>query len=143
MRYDLTINEFTKYLYLKKKLDVFDLTTWRPYIHLEDLAQIVCFFIKKENGFNSKVYNVGIKGANYTKQDICNEIIKQMPNRSKYIYHSKMPSKDKRNYKVNFNKIAKFNIKNTFNLRKGIREIINDLKSNKEHRKFKKIFSNI
>ncbi len=143
MRYDLTINEFTKLLFLKKKLDVFDSLTWRPYIHLEDLSKIVNYFLNLNLGFKSKVFNIGVKNANYTKQDICKEIIKQMPNRKKYISYSKKPSKDKRNYKVNFSKISKFKIKNRFNLKKGIKEIINDLKINKDRQKFKKIFSNI
>lgn len=143
MRYDLTINEFAKYLFLKKQLDVFDVTTWRPYIHLVDLVNIVYFFINQKIKFKSQVYNVGIDGANYTKQDICNEIIKQLPNRSKFISYIKKPSADKRNYKVDFSKISKLKIMKKFNLKKGIDEIIFDLKKNKDHQKFKKIFSNI
>ena len=34
-------------------------------------------------------------------------------------------------------------IKNNYNLDKGIKEIIHDLKKNKDRQKFKKIFSNI
>ncbi len=143
MRYDLTINEFTKYLFLRKKLDVYDLNTWRPYIHLLDLANIVDFFINKKTNFKTKVYNAGIEGANYTKKDICNEILKQLPSRSKLISYNKKSSIDKRNYKVDFSKLSKFKIKNRYNLKKGVGEIIKDLKKNKDHQKFKKIFSNI
>lgn len=143
MRYDLTINEFTKYLFLRKKLDVYDLNTWRPYIHLLDLANIVDFFINKKTNFNTKVYNAGIEGANYTKKDICNEILKQLPSRSKLISYNKNSSIDKRNYKVDFSKLSKFKIKNKYNLKKGVGEIIKDLKKNKDRQKFKKIFSNI
>ena len=143
MRYDLTINEFTKYLFLRKKLDVYDLNTWRPYIHLLDLANIVDFFINKKTNFKTKVYNAGIEGANYTKKDICNEILKQLPSRSKLISYNKKSSIDKRNYKVDFSKLSKFKIKNKYNLKKGVGEIIKDLKKNKDHQKFKKIFSNI
>jgi len=143
MRYDLTINEFTKFLFLKKKLDVYDVTTWRPYIHLIDLADIVYFFINERIKFKSQVYNVGINGANYTKQDICNEIIRQLPNRVKFISYNKKPSADKRNYKVDFSKISKLKIKKRYNLKRGIDEIVKDLKKNKDHQKFKKIFSNI
>jgi nucleoside-diphosphate-sugar epimerase len=143
MRYDLTINEFTKYLFLGKKLDVFDASTWRPYIHLNDLANVVHYFINKNLDFRPKVFNTGVNGANYTKKDICNSIIKQMPNRAKFISYSQKPSKDKRNYKVDFSKISKLKIKNNYNLDKGIKEIIHDLKKNKDRQKFKKIFSNI
>ena len=80
---------------------------------------------------------------NRLSDDICDEIIRQMPSRKKFIFYLKDQSKDKRNYKVNFNKIHKYKIKNKFNLKKGIYEIISDLKYNKGRRKFKKIFSNI
>ena len=36
MRFDLTINEFTKDIFFKKKLDVYDIDTWRPYCHIKD-----------------------------------------------------------------------------------------------------------
>jgi len=143
MRYDLTINEFTKYLSLKKKLSVFDADTWRPYIHLEDLSNIVNFLLNYKIKNNVEVYNTGIIGANYTKRDICDEIIKQIPNKSKYLSYSEKPSADKRNYKVDFSKITKLKIKNKYNLKRGIKEIIHDLKINKYHRKFIKKFSNI
>ena len=143
MRYDLTINEFTNFLFLKKKLNVFDKNTWRPYIHLGDLAQVVNFFIKKKLNLKSYVFNTGISGANYTKKDICKEILKQLPSRSRFVSYTEKSSIDKRNYKVDFSKISKFKIKKNYNLKKGINEIINDLKKNKSHQKFKKIFSNI
>jgi nucleoside-diphosphate-sugar epimerase len=143
MRYDLTINEFTKFLFLKKKLDVFDKDTWRPYIHLEDLSNIVVFFIRKKLKFNSQVYNAGIEGANYTKKNICDGIVSQLPNRSKYISYTEKLSSDRRNYKVDFSKISKLKIKKRYDLKKGINEIIKNLKENKAHQTFKKIFSNI
>ena len=37
MRFDLTVNEFTKLLFLGKNLDVYDADTWN-YLHLKDLS---------------------------------------------------------------------------------------------------------
>ena len=67
MRYDLTINQFTKFIYLKK-LVVYDENTWRPYIHLKDLCQIVNFFVSNKNKRKIEIYNVGKSGDNYTKK---------------------------------------------------------------------------
>ena len=39
MRFDLTVNQFTKELKLNKKLQVFDENTWRPYCHVKDFAE--------------------------------------------------------------------------------------------------------
>ena len=45
MRYDLTVNEFTRDIFNKKKLEVYDPDTWRPYCHIKDFSEI----IKKNN----------------------------------------------------------------------------------------------
>ena len=39
--------------------------------------------------------------------------------------------------------ITGLKIKKRYNLKRGIEEIVKDLKKNKDHQKFKKIFSNI
>ena len=44
MRFDLTINEFTKDLFLGKNLDVFDPDTWRPYCHIRDFSKLLMKF---------------------------------------------------------------------------------------------------
>ena len=111
-------------------MTVFDKKTWRPYIHLEDLSYIVNFFVKKKFKFKPYVFNTGINGANYTKEDICNEILKQLPSRSKFISYIEKSSFDKRNYKVDFSKIEKFlNNKKTKNVNDGFKEILEALKN--------------
>lgn len=143
MRYDLTINEFTKYLFLKKKLKVFDIDSWRPYLHLSDLCKIVNHFINDKNQKIVRVYNAGINNENYTKKNICEEILNQIKDRKKYVEYIDKASKDKRNYKVDFRKIKKLNIKNNFNVKKGIKEMIRNLKKNNQLKKFLKIYSNV
>ena len=143
MRYDLTINEFTKYLFLKKKLKVFDIDSWRPYLHLSDLCKIVNHFINDKNQKIVRVYNAGINNENYTKKNICEEILNQIKDRKKYVEYIDKASKDKRNYKVDFRKIKNLNIKNNFNVKKGIKEMIRNLKKNNQLKKFLKIYSNV
>ena len=41
MRFDLTINEFTRELYLKNNLDIYDANTWRPYCHVNDFVKLI------------------------------------------------------------------------------------------------------
>ena len=38
MRFDLTVNEFTKELALGKELVIFGKQFWRPYCHVKDFA---------------------------------------------------------------------------------------------------------
>ena len=41
MRFDLTVSEFTRELFLGNELLVFDAETWRPYCHTQDFAKLI------------------------------------------------------------------------------------------------------
>jgi nucleoside-diphosphate-sugar epimerase len=45
MRFDLTVNEFTRDLWADRKLDVFGETFWRPYVHVRDAARAVALVL--------------------------------------------------------------------------------------------------
>ena len=71
MRFDLTINQFTKSIFEDKKLEVFDSNTWRPYCHVEDFARILEKVLdanKKITDF--QVFNVGGDDNNFTKKQM-------------------------------------------------------------------------
>ena len=48
MRFDLTVNEFTRDLFIKKKLLVYDANTWRPYCHVNDFAYLIDKVLESE-----------------------------------------------------------------------------------------------
>lgn len=122
MRFDLTVNEFTKDLVLGKELIIFGEQFWRPYCHVKDFSNA---FITVLNSPNEKVaynvFNVGDTKENYTKQMIVNEIKKVLPN-SKIKYVKK--NEDPRDYRVNFDKIKKeLGFKISMTVPDGIKEI--------------------
>ena len=122
MRFDLTINEFTKDLALGKELIIFGEQFWRPYCHVKDFSNA---FITVLNSPNEKVaynvFNVGDTKENYTKQMIVNEIKKILPN-SKIKYVKK--NEDPRDYRVNCDKIKKeLGFKISMTVLDGIKEI--------------------
>ena len=45
MRFDLTVNEFTRDLWAERKLDVFGEPFWRPYVHVRDAARAVALVL--------------------------------------------------------------------------------------------------
>ena len=122
MRFDLTVNEFTKDLSLGKELLIFGEQFWRPYCHVKDFSNAFITVLqapKEKVSYN--VFNVGDTKENYTKQMIVNEIKKVIPN-SKIKYVPK--NDDPRDYRVNCDKIKKelgFNI--TMTVPDGILEI--------------------
>tara|TARA_A100001011_G_scaffold398926_2_gene505236 strand:- start:6578 stop:7576 length:999 start_codon:yes stop_codon:yes gene_type:complete len=122
MRFDLTVNEFTKDLVLGKELVVFGEQFWRPYCHVKDFSNA---FITVLNSSYEKVaynvFNVGDTKENYTKQMLVNEIKKLVPN-SKVKYVAK--NEDPRDYRVNSDKIKKeLGFKITMTVPDGIMEI--------------------
>lgn len=127
IRFDLTVNEFTKELALGRQLVVFGEQFWRPYCHVFDLARSVVAVLEaldEKVGFN--VFNVGDTNENYTKRMLVDEIIKQLPDSNvKYI----QKADDPRDYKVNFAKIKNtldYNISKT--VPEGIRQVIKIVK---------------
>jgi nucleoside-diphosphate-sugar epimerase len=127
MRFDLTVNHFTKDAFVNKKLVVFGENFWRPYCHVKDIIQSIVLVLAAEpEKMNKNVFNVGSTDENYTKKMICEEILKIMPD-TKVEYVSK--DEDPRDYKVNFNKIkTELGFKNTMTVPDGISEVYSLLK---------------
>lgn len=122
MRFDLTVNEFTKELAMGKKLVVFGEQFWRPYCHVNDFSKAFIKVLKspaKKVAYN--VFNVGSTKENYTKKMIIEELKSSFPN-SQIVFVKK--DEDPRDYKVNFDKIKKeLGFKIGMTVPDGIKEI--------------------
>ena len=127
MRFDLTVNEFTKELVLGRKLQVFGEQFWRPYCHVNDFSHaILSVMNSKEERVAYDVFNVGDTQQNYTKKMLLDEIQKQIPDGNVEFVHKE---DDPRDYRVNFDKIRNaldFHISKT--VPDGIRDIVSCLK---------------
>lgn len=123
MRFDLTVNEFTRELWADRELEVFGEQFWRPYIHVRDAARAVrCVLEAPTDKVNGKVFNAGRSGENYRKLDLVEEIGKQV-NRGKVSYVHR--DEDPRDYKVSFDKIrAELGFETLMTVPDGIGEII-------------------
>ena len=63
MRFDLTVNEFTRDLWADKELEVFGEQFWRPYVHVRDAARSVRTALDApEDKVAGEVFNVGRSG---------------------------------------------------------------------------------
>ncbi len=104
MRFDLTVNEFTKELSLGRELRVFGQQFWRPYCHVQDFSQAIKLVLTHEaKKVAVNVFNVGSTEENYQKSMIIEEIRRLIPD-AKVNYVEKI--EDPRDYRVSFNKIA-------------------------------------
>lgn len=122
MRFDLTVNEFTKDLAMGKELLVFGEQFWRPYCHVRDFSRAFMTVLNApQDKVAYNVYNVGSSEENYTKLMIVDEIKKQIP-AAKIKYVQK--DEDPRDYRVNSDKIKNelgFTISMT--VQEGIEEV--------------------
>ena len=122
MRFDLTVNEFTKDLALDRELVIFGEQFWRPYCHVKDFSNAFITVLKSPTekvAYN--VFNVGDTQENYTKKMLADELLKSIPH-SKIKYVNK--NEDLRDYRVNSDKIKReLGFEITMRVPDGIEEV--------------------
>lgn len=123
MRFDLTVNEFTRDLWADRELEVFGEQFWRPYVHVRDAGRAVRTVLDAAPQVVSReVFNVGRSGQNYRKADLVQEIDRQV-GRGKVTFVKK--DEDPRDYKVSFDKIKRvLGFETTMTVPDGIAEVI-------------------
>jgi nucleoside-diphosphate-sugar epimerase len=103
MRFDLTVNEFTRDLALGETLVVYGEQFWRPYVHVRDAARAIRRVLETPDATAGEVFNVGDSGENYRKLDIVELLRTRWP-------HGKIEfvqrDEDPRDYRVSFEKLA-------------------------------------
>lgn len=103
MRFDLTVNEFTRDLWSERHLEVFGETFWRPYIHVADAARAVRTVLDApEDAVAGRVFNAGHSDENYRKLDLVELITERLGRGDVSFVHR---DEDPRDYKVSFERI--------------------------------------
>lgn len=143
MRFDLTVNEFTREMFLKNDLLVYDADTWRPYCHVQDFCTLIDrVLVSPRDTVSFEVFNSGGDVNNFTKQMIVDEIGKLVSD-SRVSY--KKHGSDPRNYRVDFKKVRELLcFEPAYTVKDGIKEIISAMKQNlfKDISKNKDFFGN-
>jgi nucleoside-diphosphate-sugar epimerase len=128
IRFDLTVNEFTRNVCLTGEQEIWGPQFNRPYCHVDDLARAVVLAMEApEEKVRANVFNVGDTSENYSKRMLMEEIQKQIPE-AKAIYVER--TEDPRDYRVNCDKIKnELGFAITKRVPDGIREIIKLMRS--------------
>jgi nucleoside-diphosphate-sugar epimerase len=123
MRFDLTVNEFTRDLWADRTLEVFGEQFWRPYVHVRDAARGIRTVLDAPKDIVAgQVFNVGDSGENYRKLDLVEQIRRQTDRGEVSYVHR---NEDPRDYKVSFDKIhATLGYEVTMTVPTGIAELI-------------------
>jgi nucleoside-diphosphate-sugar epimerase len=127
VRFDLTVNEFTREVALGKELKIYGERFWRPYCHVEDLAGSCLLVLESApEKVARNVFGVGDTAENYQKAMLADELLKIIPE-AKISFVSKQ--EDPRDYRVDFSKIKnELGFKLTRTVPDGMREICRILK---------------
>jgi nucleoside-diphosphate-sugar epimerase len=129
MRFDLTVNEFTRDLLTKKRLTVYGEQFWRPYVHVHDIARAVAMTLEAHAAtVNRQVFNVGSTTENYQKRRIVDIVREEVGDDLHIDYVA--TTEDPRDYRVSFAKIKSvlgYDISR--DVRRGVREVITAVKA--------------
>ena len=106
MRLDLVINNLTASGYATGKIKVLsDGTSWRPNVHVEDIAGAVLACLQTDIAVTSgQIFNVGMTSENYQVRELA-KIVSELLHCD--IEFAKNAAKDTRSYRVSFEKISK------------------------------------
>ena len=122
-RFDLLVNSFAYEALFEKELMVFGANTWRPYIHVADMSQILLKVLGADlNNVGKQIFNAGATSENYKKEEVVRMMEKALPDIKAHYSDS---VDDVRNYRVDFTKIEQaINFRPMIRVQKGIDELI-------------------
>jgi nucleoside-diphosphate-sugar epimerase len=126
MRFDLTVNEFTRDLWADRDLEVFGEQFWRPYVHVRDAARAVAMVLDAgPAAMGGEVFNVGDSDENYRKLDLVEIITGQLERgHVRYVHRDEDP----RDYRVAFGKVrSALGFEPSMRVPDGVREVAEGL----------------
>jgi nucleoside-diphosphate-sugar epimerase len=142
MRFDLTVNEFTRDLWAGRDLEVFGEQFWRPYVHVRDAARGVRRALELgPERVGGQVFNIGHSDENYRKLDLVKIITGQLDRGSvRYVRRDEDP----RDYKVAFEKARqKLSFEPLMRVPDGVHEVAGALDSGRFTDPFVPAYRNI
>ncbi|MEK7684064.1 MAG: NAD(P)-dependent oxidoreductase [Verrucomicrobiota bacterium] len=121
LRLDLMINDFVYKALTQQYLVVYERNFMRTFIHVYDMGRAFLFAIDHQHQMTGQVFNVGSEKMNYSKEDICRIIEKQV---QCYVHYADVgEDADKRNYVVSYKKIADLGYETSITVEEGVEEL--------------------
>jgi len=121
MRLDLSVNMLTMQALANKRITVFGGDQTRPNIHIQDITDLILFFLGKGEEVQG-IYNAGFE--NISIMDIAKKVAVLVP--AEIVV---TPSNDPRSYRLNADKLLSTGFKPKYNVQYAINEIIEAFKS--------------
>ena len=134
MRFDLAINAMTLNAMNSNQIPLMrDGNQWRPFVHVKDISRAITHFCEiKTKSLNSKIFNIGSK-KNVCQLSELGKIIKnciqEQSDKNNEIKIKWYGDPDIRSYNVCFKKLEETGFKSKFDIKYGVNEILNAIKS--------------
>jgi len=123
MRLDLLVNDFTYRAVNDRFLVLFEPHFKRNYVHVRDVARAFIHGLDNFDQMKDEPYNVGLSDANISKEELCEEIKKQLPDF--YFVEAEIgEDPDKRDYVISNAKIEATGFMPNYSLQRSIAELI-------------------
>jgi nucleoside-diphosphate-sugar epimerase len=142
MRFDLTVNEFTRDLWDGRTLDVYGEQFWRPYVHVGDAARALALVLAAPaERVGGRVFNVGHSDENYRKLDLVELIRRRLPEADvRFVQRDEDP----RDYRVSFERIrSELGFDPVMRVPDGVAEVLAGLEERSFGDPFDRRFSNV
>jgi len=123
MRFDLLVNDFVRSAALRHKIEIYHSQSWRPYLHVRDVARAVVASLSDHCGTNARpiALNVGDDRLNYAKIAVARAVADGIEG-TQIVQGSH--GHDRRSYKVSFKAIRDhLGFGATHTLQDGIEEV--------------------
>jgi len=142
MRFDLTVNEFTRDLWDGRTLEVYGEQFWRPYVHVGDAARAIAMVLAAPaERVEGRVFNVGHSDENYRKLDLVGVIRERLPAADVRFVHR---DEDPRDYRVSFERIrSELGFDPVMRVPDGVAELLVGLEEERFGDPFDRRFSNV
>ncbi len=142
MRFDLTVNEFTRDLWARRPLEVYGAQFWRPYVHVADAGRAIELVLTQPpERVAGHVFNIGETAENYRKADLVELITAHLGHGH---VHYVERNEDPRDYRVNFDRAREqLGFQPTLRVPDGITEITDALQHGHFPDPFAPAYSNL
>jgi nucleoside-diphosphate-sugar epimerase len=126
LRFDLAVNNLVAWAFTTGRVYLKSAgTSWRPFVHIEDMSRaFVAALHAPREVVHNQAFNVGRTDENYRIRDIAQIVVETVP--GSRIEFAPDAEPDKRNYKVNMDKIARTlpEFKPQWTVRRGVQELL-------------------
>ena len=121
MRNELLVNDFVYKAMTEGVIVLYAGQSKRTFVHIRDAVAAYLFVLDNVSAMRGQIFNVGADHLNFSKLEIA-EMIKKYVKCE--VIDSSLPTDDKRNFIVSFEKIHKLGYKARCSLEEGVRELV-------------------